>query len=50
MTHERQPDHPSQTDLKSEVLGTFSLEGVIGLGSLEMLLDHLEHSRSEDQS
>lgn len=37
-------------DLKFEIVSAFSLEAVINLGSLEALLDHLEHTNPEAQS
>lgn len=39
-----------ECDLKSEVIGAFSLEAVINTGSLELLLDHLERTHPEDPS
>jgi len=46
-----EPSHQRpQDDLKLEIINAFSLEAVINLGSLEALLDHLEHSNPEARS
>ena len=49
MTLKNRNDVAIQPDMKAEILGAVSLEGVIGLGNLELLLDHLERTTSEDR-